>query len=111
MSDRTLAWLLAVVASCSAMPDASPSPPTRWYPDIIISGGIDVDAVWRDDELAEILNRPGGAPPLDDHAIDAVLHPASEQYDAENLKLDQRLSGQAGAITSPPPVNEDLPLQ
>lgn len=108
---RALACLLAVASSIAAMPDAVSPPATRWHPEINITGGIEFDEVWRDEDLAAILNRPGAPEPLDDTAIDAVLHPAPERNERDDLTLDPQLSDEAEGLSTPPPVDEDLPLQ
>lgn len=108
---RAFACMLAVVASIAAMPDATPLPATRCYPDIRICGEIEIDEVWRDEDLVAILNRPGATDPLDDRAIDAVLHSAPQAAEASDLALDPRLSDHAEVITAPPVIDDDLPLQ
>ena len=112
MRVRTAICLFALSTWCLALPDATPLQPKGRSMQITIGfGGIDIDAVWRDDDLVAILNRPGRDDRYDQQAVDAVLHQDEQDGGAEALDLDDRLTDQAGDLAAPPRINDDDTIQ
>ncbi|GEM_PF-4690720 len=107
---RAMACLLVAMSFGAAAPDATP-PPRRFDIHITCGGGcIDIDSVWRDEDLLRILER-GGTPRSVDEEMRSIMEGPASPAEPQDLKLDSYLSDHAEAVTAPPLVIEDLPLQ
>ncbi len=105
MGIRAFVCLLAASTWCASMPDATPPPPKGHSAQITIGCHIESLEVWRDADLNAVLEHETAAEWIDHVAA------AAEGDRVEELDLDPHLSDHAGAITAPPVVDEDLPLQ
>ena len=103
---RILVCLLVVASYTTSAPDATPAPPPRGHAlQIHLGSGIEIDGIWRDEELQAVLDHETAAEFLDH--IEAI----SEGREPEDLGLDPHLTGDAEEIAAPPLLTGDPPLQ
>ena len=87
---HALGCLLWAAAVAAAMPDATPRK-RKYYMQDNLCGRIDIDSVWRDDSLTDILNRAGDPISMDDQMREHERVPATRVVRRTSASIDGSL--------------------